>query len=113
MWKGDKIDRGTVSEISWAGVTISWDSRDKQSVLHNDMLPVTKAKLWGRGRNIDRAAYNLSPQRILHPRSNRPRGWFRTKRSSAASCISCLLDRRRPGRISIPAFHSTGSLPRR
>jgi hypothetical protein len=43
MWKGDKIDRGTVSEISWAGVTISWDSRDKQSVLHNDMLPVTKA----------------------------------------------------------------------
>jgi hypothetical protein len=36
-WGEDKNDRGTVTEKNWSGVTLQWDSRDQQSVLHNDM----------------------------------------------------------------------------
>jgi hypothetical protein len=36
-WRGDKNDLGTVSETNWAGVTLKWDNRSQQSVLHNDM----------------------------------------------------------------------------
>jgi hypothetical protein len=42
LWKGDKIDVGGITETSWAGVTIKWNNREQQSVLHNDMGSVTK-----------------------------------------------------------------------
>jgi hypothetical protein len=41
-WKADKNDSGTVTEKNWAGVTIKWDNREEQTILHNDMMPVTK-----------------------------------------------------------------------
>jgi hypothetical protein len=44
-WQNDQADRGTVTERSWSGLTIKWDSRGEQRVLHNDMggmFPVSK-----------------------------------------------------------------------
>jgi hypothetical protein len=35
--QNDQADRGTVTERSWSGLTIKWDSRGEQPVLHNDM----------------------------------------------------------------------------
>ena len=40
-WRDDKKDQGTVSEKGWSGVTIKWDSRSQQSILHNDMDAVS------------------------------------------------------------------------
>jgi hypothetical protein len=40
-WRGDLADRGTITETNWAGVTVKWDSRGQQNILHNDMGPVT------------------------------------------------------------------------
>jgi hypothetical protein len=39
-WRDDKTDQGTVTETNWSGVTLKWDSRGAQSILHNDMDPV-------------------------------------------------------------------------
>jgi hypothetical protein len=39
-WRDDKKDQGTVTETSWSGLTLKWDNRDMQSVLHNDMQMV-------------------------------------------------------------------------
>ena len=39
-WNADKNDQGTVREINWAGVTISWDNRSEQIIHHNDMAQV-------------------------------------------------------------------------
>ena len=39
-WRDDKNDLGTVTEKDWAGVTIKWDNRSQQTVLHNDMAYV-------------------------------------------------------------------------
>jgi hypothetical protein len=39
-WNGDKKDQGTVTEKNWSGVTLKWDNRSPQSVLHNDMACV-------------------------------------------------------------------------
>ena len=39
-WGQDKNDQGTVSEKSWSGVILKWDNRDRQSVLHNDMVQI-------------------------------------------------------------------------
>ena len=39
-WHDDKTDQGTVTEKNWAGVTIKWDNRGEQSILHNDMAQV-------------------------------------------------------------------------
>jgi hypothetical protein len=36
-WRDDKNDLGTVTEKDWAGVTLKWDNRSQQAVLHNDM----------------------------------------------------------------------------
>jgi hypothetical protein len=36
-WQNDQADRGTVTERNWSGLTIKWDSRGEQRVLHNDM----------------------------------------------------------------------------
>jgi hypothetical protein len=43
IWHGDSKDAGTVIEKDWAGVTIKWDNRDQQKILHNDMGMVSKA----------------------------------------------------------------------
>lgn len=43
FWNADKNDAGTVTDKDWAGVTIKWDNRDQQTILHNDMSAVTKA----------------------------------------------------------------------
>ena len=34
------VNLGTVTEKNWAGVTLKWDNRSQQSVLHNDMASV-------------------------------------------------------------------------
>jgi hypothetical protein len=39
-WRDDKNDQGTVTETNWSGVTLKWDSRSQQTVLHNDMAGV-------------------------------------------------------------------------
>jgi hypothetical protein len=36
-WRDDKNDQGTITETDWSGVTLKWDSRSQQSILHNDM----------------------------------------------------------------------------
>ncbi len=42
IWNLDSKDAGTVVETDWAGVTIKWDNREQQKILHNDMAMVTK-----------------------------------------------------------------------
>jgi len=42
-WQKDQADRGTVIETSWSGLTIKWDSRGEQAVLHNDMAQIERA----------------------------------------------------------------------
>jgi hypothetical protein len=39
-WHADRNDLGTVTEKNWAGVTIKWDNREEQSILHNDMTQI-------------------------------------------------------------------------
>ena len=39
-WREDENDQATVTEKNWAGVTLKWDNRDQQAVLHNDMACV-------------------------------------------------------------------------
>jgi hypothetical protein len=41
-WKADRNDQGTVIETNWAGVTIKWDNRSEQAILHNDMGQVER-----------------------------------------------------------------------
>ena len=41
-WNADKNDQGTVTEKNWAGVTIKWDNRSDQAILHNDMAQVER-----------------------------------------------------------------------
>jgi hypothetical protein len=36
-WGEDQGDQGTITEKNWSGVTLKWDDRAEQSVLHNDM----------------------------------------------------------------------------
>lgn len=36
-WSTDQDDVGTITENNWSGVTIKWDDRSEQSILHNDM----------------------------------------------------------------------------
>ena len=44
-WKADKNDQGTVTETNWAGVTIKWDNRTEQGILHNDMVQVERVPM--------------------------------------------------------------------
>ena len=39
-WNSDENDQGTVTETNWADVTINWDNRSEQAILHNDMPQV-------------------------------------------------------------------------
>ena len=41
-WHADKNDQGTVIETNWAGVTVKWDNRSEQAILHNDMAYVER-----------------------------------------------------------------------
>jgi hypothetical protein len=41
-WNADKNDQGTVTEKNWAGVTVKWDNRSVQAILHNDMAQVER-----------------------------------------------------------------------
>jgi hypothetical protein len=41
-WQNDQADQGTVIEKNWPGVTIKWDSRGEQQILHNDMARVER-----------------------------------------------------------------------
>jgi hypothetical protein len=36
-WRDHKDDQATVTETTWSGITLKWDNRGQQSVLHNDM----------------------------------------------------------------------------
>jgi hypothetical protein len=40
-WQSDRKDAGTVTEATWSGVFIKWDSRCEQSIMHNDMSKVS------------------------------------------------------------------------
>jgi hypothetical protein len=42
-WKGDKKDQGKITEKNWAGVTVKWDNREEQTILHNDMTLVERS----------------------------------------------------------------------
>ena len=39
-WRDDKNDQATVTESNWSGLTLKWDNRGPQSVMHNDMEAV-------------------------------------------------------------------------
>jgi hypothetical protein len=41
-WHQDNTDQGTVTETNWAGVTVKWDNRGDQAILHNDMGQVER-----------------------------------------------------------------------
>jgi len=41
-WKADHKHLGTITQINWSGVSIKWNNRDQQSVLHNDMTLVSR-----------------------------------------------------------------------
>ncbi|HMF49202.1 MAG TPA: hypothetical protein VK603_11190 [Candidatus Saccharimonadales bacterium] len=36
-WQKDAADQGVVTETNWSGVTIKWNDRGEQTILHNDM----------------------------------------------------------------------------
>jgi hypothetical protein len=42
-WNDDKSDAGTIVDKNWSGLTIKWDSREQQNILHNDMAGVKRA----------------------------------------------------------------------
>jgi hypothetical protein len=39
-WRATTTDLGTVTDTNWAGVTVKWDNRSVQAILHNDMAHV-------------------------------------------------------------------------
>jgi hypothetical protein len=39
-WHTDTNEQATVAETNWAGVTIKWDNRSQQAILHNDMAQI-------------------------------------------------------------------------
>jgi hypothetical protein len=41
-WGAKTTDLGTVVGTAWSGVSIDWDSRGKQQILHNDMAQVER-----------------------------------------------------------------------
>ena len=43
-WNSDSNDHGTVIEANWAGVTIKWINRSQQTILHNDMAQIARAR---------------------------------------------------------------------
>jgi hypothetical protein len=43
FWKSNKGDFGTVVAKDWSSVTIRWDGRAPQTIMHNDMDELTAA----------------------------------------------------------------------
>jgi hypothetical protein len=41
-WQGSNTDLGTITEMNWAGMTIKWDNRTEQAILHNDMAEIER-----------------------------------------------------------------------
>jgi hypothetical protein len=41
-WQNDNADKGSVTETSWSGVTVKWDNRSEQAILHNDMAQIER-----------------------------------------------------------------------
>jgi hypothetical protein len=39
-WGATTTDLGIVVEKNWAGITVKWENRSKQEILHNDMAQV-------------------------------------------------------------------------
>jgi hypothetical protein len=39
-WGATTSDLGIVTEKNWAGITVKWDNRSQQEILHNDMAQV-------------------------------------------------------------------------
>jgi hypothetical protein len=46
-WNNDKSDTGTIIETNWAGVTVKWNSRGEQQILHNDMAQIERGPAKG------------------------------------------------------------------
>jgi hypothetical protein len=44
-WQASATDLGTVVKTNWAGVTIKWDNRSEQAILHNDMKEIELARM--------------------------------------------------------------------
>jgi hypothetical protein len=44
-WGSTTTDLGMVTEKDWAGVTIRWDNRSEQAILHNDMAQVQRVPI--------------------------------------------------------------------
>jgi hypothetical protein len=42
-WQKDQTDQGTITETNWSGVTVKWNSRGEQAILHNDMGQIERA----------------------------------------------------------------------
>ena len=40
-WQGNSADAGSITEMSWDAVTISWDNGQSATVHHGDMREVT------------------------------------------------------------------------
>jgi hypothetical protein len=41
-WKAATTDLGTVTEKNWADITVKWDNRSQQEILHSDMAQVER-----------------------------------------------------------------------
>lgn len=41
-WQEDKADKGIITETNWAGVTVKWENRSEQAILHNDMTQIDR-----------------------------------------------------------------------
>jgi hypothetical protein len=44
-WGAATTDLGTVTEKNWVGITVKWDNRGQQEILHNDMAQVGSVPL--------------------------------------------------------------------
>jgi hypothetical protein len=42
-WQNDQNDQGRVMEKNWAGVSVKWNGRGAQTILHNDMGQIERA----------------------------------------------------------------------
>ena len=42
-WRGDATDSGTITEMNWNAVTITWDNGQMANVHHGDMREIQRA----------------------------------------------------------------------
>ena len=43
-WGAKSTDLGTVTRKNWSGVSVKWDDRSEQAILHNDMAQVERVR---------------------------------------------------------------------